>query len=168
MDQPSLYDDDIVSWAEEQAAALRELATRPGLTNALDWENVIEEIETSGRSQIQGVESALSLVLIHALKYLSASVAQPASSWRVGGLTYQTTARRNDRPAMRQRIDWEDLWISAKTSADAQLRLFGDRLVDGLPAAMPFTSDELVSRGFDMDRALERLASAMEMPGDRH
>ena len=26
MDRPSLYDDDIVTWAEEQAAALRALA----------------------------------------------------------------------------------------------------------------------------------------------
>ncbi len=34
MDRPSLYDDDIVTWAEEQAAALRALAARGDLSNA--------------------------------------------------------------------------------------------------------------------------------------
>ncbi|MER2264961.1 DUF29 domain-containing protein [Methylobacterium oxalidis] len=168
MDHPSLYDDDIVTWAEQQAAALRALGTRADLSNALDWENVAEEIESLGRSQIQGVESALTLVLVHVLKYLSAPAAPSCRSWRVEVLTYQTAARRNYRRAMRQRIDWEDLWVTARKSADAELRLFGDRLINGLPDRMPFEPDELVSRDFDMDRALERLASAMEIPGDHH
>ncbi len=50
MDQPTLYDDDIVTWADEQVAALRALAARSDLSNAVDWENVIEEIESVGRS----------------------------------------------------------------------------------------------------------------------
>ena len=51
MDIASLYDDDIVSWAEQQAAALRELAAKPELSNVVDWENLIEEVETLGRSE---------------------------------------------------------------------------------------------------------------------
>ena len=50
MDQPSLYDDDTVTWADQQVAALRSLATRPELSNVLDWDNVAEEIEGVGRS----------------------------------------------------------------------------------------------------------------------
>jgi hypothetical protein len=37
MDQPSLYENDIVIWAEQQASALRALGLRPELSNALDW-----------------------------------------------------------------------------------------------------------------------------------
>ena len=48
MDRPSLYDDDIVTWAEEQAAALRALGARTDLSNAIDWENVAEEVESVG------------------------------------------------------------------------------------------------------------------------
>ena len=47
MDQPSLYDDDIVTWAEQQAAAVRALASRPDLSNALDWENVAARFENA-------------------------------------------------------------------------------------------------------------------------
>lgn len=106
MDQPSLYDDDIVTWSEEQAAALRALATRSDLSNALDWETVAEEIESLGRSETQGVESALLLVLVHVLKYLSAPSAQSTRSWRVEVVAYHATARRNYKRSMRQRIDW--------------------------------------------------------------
>ncbi len=55
-DQPSLYDEDVVAWAEQQAAALRALGARPDLSNALDWENVIEEVESVGLSEIRAFE----------------------------------------------------------------------------------------------------------------
>ena len=48
----TLYDDDIVTWAEQQAAALRELAAKPELANAVDWENLIEEVETLGAQRM--------------------------------------------------------------------------------------------------------------------
>ncbi len=75
MDQPSLYDDDIVIWADEQPAAVRALARRPELSHALDWENVAEEIESVGRSQSDAVESALLQTLVHVLKYFSSCTA---------------------------------------------------------------------------------------------
>jgi len=61
MDRPSLYDDDIVTWAEEQAAALRALGTRSDLSNAVDWANVAEEIESVGRSHLRACSSRRSL-----------------------------------------------------------------------------------------------------------
>ena len=168
MDQPSLYDDDIVTWADEQAASLRVLAQRPDLSNALDWENIAEEVESLGRSQVQGVESAILLVLVHVLKYLSAPTAQSTRSWRVEVTAYQATARRNYKRSMRQKIDWEDLWTTAKANAAVSLKMYGDNLVQGLPRAMPFDPDEIVAKDFDMDQALERLAASLEMPTDHH
>lgn len=168
MDRPSLYDDDIVTWAEEQAAALRALGARSDLSNAVDWENIAEEIESVGRSQIDSVDSALRLALIHILKYLSAPNAQSTQSWRSEVLVFLRTARKNYRPSMRQRIDWQDLWTAAMAQAEAQLTMFGDRLVRGLPNAMPFAPEELVSPDFDMDRALQCLAEALDTGPDRH
>jgi uncharacterized protein DUF29 len=40
----SLYDQDLVLWAEEQGRALR-AAARAGWNAPIDWENVAEEIE---------------------------------------------------------------------------------------------------------------------------
>jgi hypothetical protein len=39
-----LYDTDILAWSEQQAEALRELAARRDLPNALDLPHVLEEI----------------------------------------------------------------------------------------------------------------------------
>ena len=168
MDQPSLYDDDIVTWAEQQAAAVRALASRPDLSNALDWENVADEIESVGRSQISAVEQKLLQMLIHVLKYMSAPSAQSTRSWRSEVIAFHAAARRAYSPGMRQRIDWSWLWKTARLQAEASLRMFDDRLVVGLPDAMPFTPEELVSETFTMDWALERLASALNRPADHH
>ena len=168
MDRPSLYDDDIVTWADAQVAALRALAARSDLSNAVDWENVIEEIESVGRSQVQGIESLLLQVLVHVLKYLSAPAAQSNQSWRAEVLAFQAAARRNYKDAMRQRIDWQDLWLTARATADVQLKVHGDRLVGGLPDAMPFEPDELIATGFSMDWALDRLATVLKSTGDSH
>ena len=168
MDQPSLYDDDIVTWAEQQAAAVRALATRPDLSNALDWENVAEEIESLGRSQISAVEQKLLLVLIHVLKYMSAPSAQSTRSWRSEVVAFHAAARKAYTPAMRQRIDWAWMWNEARSQADVSLRIYDDRLVSGLPEHMPFEPEELVAKTFTMDWALERLAEILNAPTDAH
>ena len=61
MDRRSLYEDDIYAWAQQQADALRRLATRRDLPNELDLENVAEEIEDVGRSELSRVESYIRL-----------------------------------------------------------------------------------------------------------
>jgi hypothetical protein len=43
----ALYGEDFVRWTEEQAAALRRAK---GSNLPLDWENLAEEIESSGKS----------------------------------------------------------------------------------------------------------------------
>lgn len=61
------YDTDIVLWSERQALALRQLQATTG-SNTLDWENVIEEIESVGRSETRAVEAAVFLALEHLIK----------------------------------------------------------------------------------------------------
>jgi hypothetical protein len=168
MDQPSLYDDGAVAWAMEQAVALRALGQRPELSNVLDWHNVIEEIESVGRSKIDRVESALSQVLIHILKHVSAPTAQSTRSWRKEVIVWHASAARNYRPSMRQRIDWQRLWSISVKLADASLNVFGESLPGGLPDIMPFTPEELTSLDFDMDRGLERLAAVLKPAPDHH
>jgi hypothetical protein len=168
MDQPSLYDDDIVTWAEQQASTLRALACRPDLSNILDWENVAGEIESVGRSQISAVEQQLLQILIHVLKYMSAPRAQSTRSWRVEVIAFHAAARRAYAPGMRRRIDWDWIWKTARLQAEASLQMYDDHLVAGLPDSVPFTPDELVAESFTMDWALERLAATLNRPTDHH
>jgi hypothetical protein len=65
-DQPAaaVYWDDFYSWLMEQAAHLR-----AGRWEALDRENLAEEIESLGREQFNKLESTLRLLLIHMLEW---------------------------------------------------------------------------------------------------
>lgn len=43
-----LYGDDILLWSEQQAALLRRLATGERVSDAIDWQHVIDEVESVG------------------------------------------------------------------------------------------------------------------------
>lgn len=58
------YEQDFYSWTKEQADLLRS-----GQFNNLDIPNLIEEIETMGRSEKRELESRLTVLLLHLLKW---------------------------------------------------------------------------------------------------
>jgi hypothetical protein len=62
-DIPDLYDTDILLWSEQQAKLLRRRAA-----NALDWDNLVEEIEAVGRNKLHAVMLHLRLALLHDLE----------------------------------------------------------------------------------------------------
>jgi Domain of unknown function DUF29 len=58
------YDEDLYQWTIEQGRALR------GRTmNALDYDNLAEEIESLGRSDKREIESRLENLIVHLLKW---------------------------------------------------------------------------------------------------
>ncbi|TRW98989.1 DUF29 domain-containing protein [Candidatus Methylobacter oryzae] len=70
------YDKDFYGWTQEQAALLR-----AGRLNDLDIENLIEEVETMGRSEKRALESRLSVLLLHMLKW-HYQPSRRGNSWR--------------------------------------------------------------------------------------
>lgn len=162
MDQPSLYDDDIVTWAEQQAAGLRVLAARPELSNTLDWENLAEEVESVGRSQVQAVESLLAQTLAHLLKRISAPDAPATLHWRKEIMTFQVAAFARYEDSMSRRIRWQKVWRSAMVLAESNLLPYGNALLPGLPGDCPVEPDALLADAFDIDAALLRIAHATE------
>ncbi|GEP02071.1 DUF29 domain-containing protein [Methylobacterium oxalidis] len=163
MDHPSLYDDDIVTWAEQQAAALRALGQRADLSNAVDWENVAEEIESVGRSQIHAVESLLAQVLSHLLKQVSAPSARASLHWREEILTFHAAALLRYEKSMRQRIRWDQIWKLAQTMANSSLIAYGDALLPRLPQSCPIPPEEILAQPIDIDAALRRIVDATEL-----
>ncbi len=125
---------------------MRALGARPDLSNTLDWDNIIEEVESVGLSEIRAFEGTLRVMLVHVLKYLSAPSAQSTRPWRAEIVASHATARRRYTRSMRQRIDWDGLWRDAKTVAAGDLAVWGDKLAVGLPDRSPFTPEELVAR----------------------
>ncbi len=49
-----LYERDVLSWAEQQAALLRRLVAGERVNGTVDWANVIEEVQDVGLSRSCG------------------------------------------------------------------------------------------------------------------
>ena len=70
------YESDLYEWTKEQADALRRRAA-----NALDWDNLAEEIEALGGSNVDQIESRLENLILHLLKWKYQPELQ-CGSWR--------------------------------------------------------------------------------------
>ena len=104
------YDTDILIWSERQAGLLRRLALGERVNDQVDWENVIEEVESVGSEQLHAVASLLRRALIDTLK---------ADAIRFRADTADCCA-----PSMRQRIDIDRVYRQALRAA---------KTVDGQP-----------------------------------
>jgi Domain of unknown function DUF29 len=132
-----LYETDILQWSEEQAALLRRRAA-----NQLDWENLAEEIEDVGRSQLHAVQSHIIQALLHDLKAEAWPLSRDVPHWRAEARGHRADARRQYTPSMAQRTDIEKLY------RDARRRL--PDTIDGtqplpVPAICPVTIAELLA-----------------------
>lgn len=105
---PSLYERDFVLWAEQQAEVLRAKAARhqAGDGQALDFENLIEEIDGLARSQRWELRNRLATIIEHLLKLEYSPAIDPRPGW------YATITRtRNeiegileDSPSLRREV----------------------------------------------------------------
>ncbi len=157
MSGPTLYDDDILLWSEQQAAAIRKLGAVRNIPNELDIENVAEEIESVGRSELAAVKSYLRLIFQHLIKLARETDSQAAGHWRIEISGFHSDMLDRYAPSMRQRIDIDKLWRSVRE----QLMLTHDsaerQFVADLPAKCPFSVDDLIAERIDSFALLERL-----------
>jgi hypothetical protein len=131
-----LYEADILLWSEAQAERLRQHALK------LDWDNLAEEIEDVGRSQLRAVESHIVQALLHDLKAEAWPLSRDVPHWRAEARGQRADARRHFSPSMRQRIDVPRLYREALYRMPATM--------DGtaplpVPAECPVTLEELLA-----------------------
>jgi hypothetical protein len=95
------YEKDFYSWTQEQADLLRK-----GQFNNLDIPNLIEEIETMGRSEKRELESRLTILLLHLLKWKFQEVRR-GRSWQLSideqRIQFEETLDEN--PGLKPQID---------------------------------------------------------------
>ncbi|MBU2737617.1 DUF29 domain-containing protein [Acidithiobacillus concretivorus] len=60
----NLYEMDFLAWIEDQAQALRARKA-----SGLDWDNIVEELESMGRSEKNALRSHLRVLLMHLIKW---------------------------------------------------------------------------------------------------
>ncbi|WP_428540320.1 DUF29 domain-containing protein [Rhodopila sp.] len=138
------YDADILIWSERQSALLRRLAGGEQINDQVDWENVIEEIESVGNEQLHAVTSLLVQALVHILKAEAWPLSREVPHWQSEARRFRGDAADRYAPSMRQRIDLPRLYRRA-------LHVLPET-IDGqppLPVAdvCPMSLDELLHDG---------------------
>jgi hypothetical protein len=137
-----LYETDIVTWSERQAALLRRLAAGEQVNEQIDWDNVVEEIESVGRSEVKAVRSALFQALLHDLKAEAWPLSPYVDHWRAEAVRARGDAADDFTESMRPRINLALIYRRALRAMPAT--------IDGLPPlpvpeACPVTLDEMLA-----------------------
>jgi hypothetical protein len=139
------YADDIYTWVQEQVALLR-----AGRVDALDLENIAEELSDVGSEQYDKLERAIDMLLAHALKWDH----QPERRSRSWSLTIAEQRVRIDRqlrknPGLKSRIAEAvaDGYRLGRIRAAREMK----RALKSLPAECPYTWDEILNRPFAFD-----------------
>lgn len=138
---PELYDADFYVWAVEQAALLR--ARR---FDALDLENLIEEVEGLADTKLAAVLSNAALVIEHLLKLQHSPATDPRNSWRASVREHRRRLWIETTPRLTQILAGRlpELYARARDDAAAGMRDYGeDAAADALPATCPYSLDEI-------------------------
>jgi hypothetical protein len=135
------YDRDFYTWSLEQARLVRERRW-----DALDRDNVAEEIESLGREQFNKLASALRVLMLHMLKWDH----QPALRSRSWVLSIETQRLEladiiADNPGLRPRIPD----AIARGYRKARLEAARETGLDEneFPVTCPYDWDAIISRG---------------------
>jgi hypothetical protein len=151
MTRPSnapVYEADFVAWLEDQAEHARR-----GEINALDLENIAEELEGMARSDRREIRNRLTVLLIHLLKYRF----QPrrrSASWlgTIGEQRSRIATVINDSPSLRSFPSSviEECYAEARARTALETRL----PESAFPERCPFPVDAVLDLGWlPSDRA---------------
>ncbi len=138
------YDRDFYAWSLEQARLVRE-----GRWDAVDRDNVAEEIESLGREQFNKLESALRVLMLHMLKWDH----QPelrSRSWvlSIKAQRIELDDVLADNPGLKPRLPEAIARGYRKARLDAARETgLGE---DEFPATCPYDGDAIVARVFSL------------------
>ena len=95
------YGRDVYAWAMEQARLIRE-----GQFDAIDIDNVAEEIESVGRSQKGEIRGWTSTLVEHLLKLEASPASDPRQEWRetIRRTRLEIEDSIGDRPSLRRQL----------------------------------------------------------------
>jgi hypothetical protein len=141
---PAAYGTDVHAWTQAQAALLRARAFE-----AIDLDNIIEEIESLGNEQAHAVESHLIVAVEHLLKLAVSADQEPRRGWMlsVRNARNRIGVRLRKSPSLRPLLGelLADGWETARVAAISGLREAEEGLV---PEAMPFTLAQVMDESF--------------------
>jgi hypothetical protein len=138
------YNRDFYSWLMEQAGHVR-----AGRWDAVDRENLAEEIESLGHEQFNKLESALRVPMMHMLKWDH----QTDRRSRSGAISIRQQRLEiddilADNPGLKSRIAEATSRAYRKARLEAAKETTLDE--DTFPATCPYSWEDIVSRDFSL------------------
>ena len=123
----TLYDEDFVAWSRQQADALRS-AAHASSNQALDWENLAEEIESLARSERRELASRMSTIIEHLVKLGHSPANDPRGGWRETIRRERIEIERllEDSPSLGQEVP-ELAKKEIKRAAETAIAALGER-----------------------------------------
>lgn len=141
IDRPATrHEDDLYSWSREQVALLRR-----GQVEAIDADNIAEELADVGNEQLDKLESAIAVLTMHLLKWDH----QPERRSRSWTATIREQRRRITR-VLKRNPGLKSLLSEAigEGYADGRDRALAETSIDDdvLPDACPYSFDDMMTR----------------------
>jgi Domain of unknown function DUF29 len=137
-----LYDQDFYLWIETTANQLKE-----GNFAEVDLANLIEEIETMGRSEKRALESNLVVLLMHLLKYKYQSEKR-TNSWLSTIFEHRRRLQKTlqDSPSLKNYLS--DVFGECYQDARKLAAIETGLSLATFPIESPFTGDECLNQDF--------------------
>jgi len=140
------YDLDFYEWTQEQARVLRE-AGSARLNVPVDWENVAEEIESMGRSDLTALRSHIARIIEHLLKLEYSPARDPRSDWQVSAANHRLEAIGilEMSPSLRGKVElhFDRCWRDGRRLAALGLKKDGVAETS-LPADCPYAMPQIM------------------------
>lgn len=142
MSNSTLYDRDFYAWANEQAGLLRKRRF-----DEADLANIIEEIETLGRSEMRELVSRLRVLLLHLLKWQHQPNFQ-GPSWRTSIIIqrHEIADHLNDSPSLKSRL--AEAITRAYQSARSEATIETGLADQTFPKACPWSFEQMMAEDF--------------------
>lgn len=145
------YDTDVLEWSVRQADLLRRLAAGEAINEPIDWPNIIDEVETVGRSERASLRSQIALVLEHLMKLQASPSINPRSGWKITVLRGRRAIERSlgDSPSLRPAVAAMivDETPSARQIVAATLADYGEQPKIDV-ASLTYTQDQVLGDWF--------------------
>jgi hypothetical protein len=139
--RPDLHADDLYAWSRTQTDLLR-----AGHFAELDVVQLTLEIEDVGGALKRAARKRIWTIIEHLLRLEHSSATEPRAGWRATVRTQRVRLRDTLTPALRREVEGEraELYEDARDLAEGAFRDDGeDTAADALPAACPYTFDQL-------------------------
>ena len=139
------YNTDFYGWTQEQAALLK-----AGKLAELDIDNLLEEVETMGRSEKRELDSRLTVLLVHMLKWQYQPIRR-GRSWQltIEGQRINFSETLYENPSLKPQLDT----ILKKAYAKSIIKASQETALDEqtFPSVCPWTLSQILDDNFYPD-----------------